>query len=522
MKTDLLVIGAGLAGLVAAIEARTHGADVLVLDKLPDPSGWNAVTQLPGGIGNDTFRSGGGGLARFAGDALVEHLLDGPGELESGRDPVDILIERHRERGWGEVDERLLRTYCTRVFEDCRWLRDELKLPYDASGRTVKELGIGLFRWLHRTAVARGVRFLFGGRARALILDAGGAVRGVRAGRDSGAPAAAGVDSATGAGGALDIEACGVILATGGFQGSREMMMRHAGRTLAEEVVMVGSPDNTGDGHRMALEAGARMRHLDVCHIRTTDIYFGQGPSRFLAHIYPMGIYFNRNFERFVDEGVADSDTIANAIAFQPGGTAGLVFDDRARSMYPEEFDRYPRREQLIRSADSLEALAEKMHLSAHGLRRLVNAFNAAIRDGKAAGPNLPKTLHAVPIDAPPFHGFHPVVPAMNHTLGGLVVSADGCQVLNVQGNPIPGLYAAGTLVNWAYGKPYRVDGGANGGVDGVTTYKGSYHAGASSGAGIALVTGRLAAQKALEAARRASARGEGQRHARVDRELPR
>lgn len=496
MKADIVILGAGLAGLVAAIEARAQGADALVLDRLPPPEQWNAVSLLPGGIGNDTFRSGGGGLARFAGDALVEHLLEGPGELGAGRDPIDILIERHMRLGWGEVDTTLLRTYCSRVFDDCCWLRDELKMPYDASGRTVKGLGIGLFRRLYEAALERGVRVQFHTRARGLLTDAAGKVCGVRAIGTGGAATGyannnPGGDTAAGnAAGEYEIECAAVILATGGFQGSRELLMAHVGPTLAQDIAMVGSPDNTGDGLLMAQSLGAKTRHLSVCHIRTTDIYFGQGPSRYLMHIYPMGIYFNRRFERFVDEGVADSDTVANAIAFQPGSSASLVFDDKARAKYAKEYEKYPRREQLIESADSIEDLARRMHIDPQGLKQLVDSYNASIRDGQASGPNLPKTRLAVPIDTPPFHGFHPVRPAMNHTLGGLVVDGNTCQVLKTDGQPIAGLYAAGTLVNWAYGKPYE--------IDGVTTYRGSYHAGASSGAGIALMSGRLAGASAV------------------------
>lgn len=488
MKSDVLVLGAGLAGLVAAIEARAHGADALVIDRLPPPGQWNAVTQLPGGIGNDTFRSGGGGLARFAGDALVEHLLDGPGEPNAGRDPIDILIERHVRLGWGEVDTTLLRTYCERVFEDCCWLRDELKMPYDENGRTVKGLGIGLSRRLFAAAEERGVRMKFHTRASGLITGANGGARGVRA-------------TVTGKAGeleTLDIEAGAVVLATGGFQGSRELLMKHVGATLTQEVTMVGSPENTGDGMLMAQALGAATRHLGVCHIRTTDIYFGQGPSRYLLHIYPMGIYFNRRFERFIDEGVADSDTIANAIALQPGASAGLVFDDKARARYAKEYDKYPRREQLIRTGATIEELARNMHLDPERLKKLVETFNASIVQGKASGPNVPKSHLALPIDTPPFHGFHPVRPAMNHTLGGLVVDGHTCQVQKADGSPIPGLYAAGTVLNWAYGKAYE--------VDAVTSYRGSYHAGASSGAGIALMSGRLAGEYAAKERRSARA----------------
>jgi hypothetical protein len=180
---------------------------------------------------------------------------------------------------------------------------------------------------------------------------------------------------------------------------------------------------------------------------------------------------------------------VANAIAYQPGSVAGLIFDDKARSRYAQEFASYPRGGQLIKEAVSLEELALKMHLSPEPLRKLIAAFNAAVRDGKACGPDVPKTTSAYPIDTPPYYGFHPVRPALNHTLGGLAVSSRDCRVLDVGGKPIAGLYAAGTVVNWAFGQPCR--------VNGITSYRGSYHAGASSGAGIALVLGRLAGKEA-------------------------
>lgn len=488
MKADVVIIGAGLAGLVAGIEARSHDTSVLLLDKLPPPNAWNAVSLLPGGIGNDTFRSNGGGLARYAADVLVEHLRDGSGGAEGDGTSVDVLLQRHRELGWGAVNTDLLRTYLTRVFEDCCWLRDEVGLPYDETGRTVKGRGIGLLRFLHEAASSRGVQMLFNTRVDQLLKDETGCVHALRATRD---------------GESFEIEASAIILATGGFQGNGEMLMEHVEPTVATNVQTVGSPDNTGDGHLMAKALGARMRHLGVVHIRTTDKFFGQGPSRFLAHIYPMGVYFNERYERFVDEGVADSDTIANAIAYQPGSKAGLIFDDKARARYPKEYERYPRREQLIKVAGSLDELAARLHLEAAPLKKMISEFNASLRDGKISGPNVPKTASACPIDTPPFYGFYPVRPALNHTLGGLDVNSSDCRVLDEAGQPIPGLYAAGTVVNWAFGKPYKV--GA------VTTYRGSYHAGASSGAGIALVLGRLAGRAAAlakKAEKRVSVRG--------------
>lgn len=473
MKVDLLIVGAGLAGLVAGIETRLRGGTALVLDKLEPPEKWNAVTQLPGGTGNDTFRAGGGGLARFSARILAEHLEHGLEEVLEGHDPIEVLLGRHKKLGWEAVDDDLLRTYFKHVFTDCCWLRDELHLPY--TGRSVKGRGIGLYRFLYQTARDRGVEMMFNTKAQHLLVNDAGRVYGVRATRD---------------GETVDIEGNAVVLATGGFQGDREMLAKHVDPNIAFHIQTVGSPDNTGDGHLMAQALGAQSRHLNVCHVRTTDIFFGQGPSRHMLNIYRMGVYFNEHFERFVDEGASDSDTIANAIARQPGNQAGLIFDEKARAKYPREYENYPRRDQVIKVAISIKELATKIHVSPEGLGRLIDAFNASVKDGIASGPNLAKTTSAFKIDTPPFFGFYPVRPALNHTLGGLVVNGN-CQVMKANSEPIPGLYAAGTVMNWAFGKGYE--------VDGVTTYQGSYHAGATSGAAIALVFGRLAAAHAAQ-----------------------
>ena len=474
MKVDLVIVGAGLAGLVAGIETRARGASAVVLDKLPPPEQWDAVTQLPGGTGNDTFRAGGGGLARFSAKILAEHLEHGLEDLLAGHDPAEILARRHKKLGWDAVDTDLLKTYFAHIFEDCCWLKDELGLPY--AGRSVKGRGIGLFRFLYQAAKSRGVEMMFNTRAERLLINDAGKVYGVHAARDEES---------------LDIEGNAVVLATGGFQGDREMLSKYVDPNIAQRIQTVGSPDNTGDGHLMARALGAQFRHLGTCHVRTTDIFFGQGPSRHMLNIYRMGVYFNERFERFVDEGAADSDTIANAIARQPGNQAGLVFDEKAKVKFPREYESYPRRDQVIKVAGSIEELATKMQVSPEGLTRVIEAFNASVKDGKASGPNVAKTSSAFKIDTPPFYGFYPVRPALNHTLGGLVINAN-CQVLNAEGNPIPGLYAAGTVTNWAYGETYD--------VNGVTSYQGSYHAGATSGAGIALVFGRLAGKHAVKA----------------------
>ena len=454
-KQEVVIIGAGMAGLVAAIEAAANGARVTVIDKLGRASiSTTTRSTSPYGSGNETSRAAGGGLNRF-----------------DDEEPVELLLRRHIEKGWGRIDPELIRTYLGRVGEDCRWLRDVLGLPFE--GAWVKGSGPGLWSFLYKVAKQRGAGILFESKAVKLLTDDLGTVTGVRARTPKGA---------------IDFKASAVILASGGFEGNHEMMIKYVGPEITYGAVLTGCPTNSGDGHSMALEVEAQLTNLNVCHIRTTDKFWDIGPARHLRHIYHLGLFINKDGKRFLDEGTADSDTIANVIVLQPGHTAALIFDDKARQSYPEEYQSYPRREEVIEVAQTIEELAKKIELSPVDLKNLIDEFNAAVSSGKAAELAIPKTNKAIKIDTPPFYGFHPVIPGLNHPLGGLKIN-NKTQVLDRENNPIKGLYAAGSIVNWSFGSTYR--------VGEVTSYMGSYHAGNSSGLATALVFGRLAGESA-------------------------
>jgi succinate dehydrogenase/fumarate reductase flavoprotein subunit len=295
----------------------------------------------------------------------------------------------------------------------------------------------------------------------------------------------------------LDFQAKAVVLATGGYEGNHEMMIKYVGPEVTYGTVLTGCPTNTGDGHLMALDIGAQLANLSVCHIRVTDEFFDIGPTRHLRHLHHLGIYINQNCRRFIDEGVMDSDNIANAIVYQPANRAALIFDEKARAMYPEEYETYPRKEKVIKTAGTIEELAKKIDMPPEKLKGLVEQFNHAVEEGKAPDLPIPKAAHAHKIDTPPFYGFYPVITGLNHPLGGLKINSKA-QVLDKENDPISRRYAAGSIVNWAFGKPYE--------VDGVTTYLGSYHAGSSSGLATALVFGRIAGKNASAEALRSKA----------------
>jgi succinate dehydrogenase/fumarate reductase flavoprotein subunit len=326
---------------------------------------------------------------------------------------------------------------------------------------------------LHGLAERARVNFLFDTRAIKLLTDDMGRITGVKVKTSDYAK---------------DLKAKAVVLTTGSYEGNQEMMIKYVGPDITYGTVITGCQTNTGDGHLMALEIGAQLINGSVCHIRTTDRFYGPGPTRHLHNIYHFGIFINRDCNRFIDECTADSDMIANAIAFQPGQVATLIFDEKARNIYPREYETYPRKEDIIQKVHTIQEMAEVIEVSPSRLRKLIEEFNASIKDDKALGLNIPKTSRALPIDTPPFYCFHPVVPGLNHPLGGLKINTKA-QVLDRENNPIPGLYAAGSIVNWAFGRSFL--------VGDVISYKGSYHAGKSSGLATALVFGRAAGRSA-------------------------
>jgi len=147
-------------------------------------------------------------------------------------------------------------------------------------------------------------------------------------------------------------------------------------------------------------------------------------------------------------------------ILAQPGGVAFQLFDAKTRSLLrTEEYDSRP-----ITGAEAkdLASLAEELGINADGLTREVAAFNAsivdvpfdpAIKDGRAARVDPPKSNWAQALDSPPYYGYA-VACGITFTFGGLRVD-ERAQVLDHAGQPLPGLYAAGELVGGLFSGNY-------------------------------------------------------------------
>jgi len=300
---------------------------------------------------------------------------------------------------------------------------------------------------LHAAGERNGIAILYGTRALSLLLDER-QVRGVHARQGSRS---------------FDIAAKSVVLASGGFEANSEWRTRYLGPGWDLAKVR-GTRFNTGDGIRMALEAGAMpYGHWSGCHAvawdrnapEFGDLAVGDG---FQKHSYPFGIMVNARGERFVDEG-ADFRNYTYAkygrvVLEQPAQFCWQIFDGKVLHLLRDE---YRIRQVTKARADTIEELAAKLEgVDGAAFLRTMSAYNRAVRqdipfdptikDGRHTdGLSVPKSNWANLIDQPPFEAYQ-VSCGITFTFGGLRIDTEA-RVIDTEGEPIPGLFAAGELV---------------------------------------------------------------------------
>ena len=455
---DVLVVGAGNAGLCAALAAREAGAETLVLERAPE--------ALRGG--NTRFTAG---AMRTVYDGLEDILALIPDLPEAERRSVDFgsYAADHFFDDMARVTEYranpdLVDTLVRESLPTLKWMRGKGfrfmpmygRQAFRVDGRyrfwgglTVEAWsgGPGLSEAGFAAAARAGAEVRYGARAVALETR-GGQVCGAR----------------VRTGGREDtIAARAVVIAAGGFEANAEWRARYLGPDWDLAKVR-GTRFNTGDGIRMALDAGALSAgHWSGCHAVAWDrnappfgdLAVGDG---FQKHSYPFGIVVNARGERFVDEGADFRNytyaRYGRAILEQPGQFAWQVFDAKAEGLLRDEY----RIRQVTRAeADTLEELAARLDgVDAAGFLRTVREFNAAVRRGVPFDPTVldgrgtdglavPKSNWANPLDTPPYKAFA-VTCGVTFTFGGVAITP-GARVLDTEGAPIPGLYAAGETV---------------------------------------------------------------------------
>ncbi|MDH5534806.1 MAG: FAD-dependent oxidoreductase [Betaproteobacteria bacterium] len=452
-QSDVVVVGTGIAGMSAAVAALQGGARVTILERAPQEER--------------------GGQTRY-----TEAYL----RMKSETEVTDDFEEQFAQNAGGYLDPALMhlasqpRESWPTVLKAMSFADPDLVLAFaDAAGPTVQWLksfgvrfdflptqfltksqprllpvggGLALIEALAGEAEKRGARFVYDIAATGLLLDDDGRVTGVRAVGQKSVP--------------VNFPANAVVLACGGFEGNPEMLSRYMGpRSIYLRPICRGGHFNKGEGVRMALEIGAApCGDYGSYHAEPIDPRSGMAePSVF---IFPYGVLVNQQGRRFTDEapGTVDAwyERITREIYNQTKGIAYCVLD--ARHQRIPNYRLGLRTDQPPIEGRTLGELAAKLGIPAGTLEATAAEYNQACRpgpfkplelDGLATEGLAPcKSNWAHPIDEAPFHAY-PIISANVLTFGGLKVDRDA-RVLNTQGDPIPGLYAAGEVVGLYYG----------------------------------------------------------------------
>ena len=455
---DVVIVGAGNAAFCAALSARESGARVLVLERAPeDVSGGNS--RFTAGLMRVAYR-GVDDLKRVIPDLTADEIANSDFGVYTEEQFLDDLARVTENRCDPDLAELLVkRSLDTVAWMNAKGVRFTAawgRQAFNIGGRfkfwgglTVEAVGggPGLVQNLTVAAKKHGIDIWYHARAMALLHDDDG-IQGVRVKRD---------------GKTIGVAAKAVVLAAGGFQANPEWRTRYLGPGW-ELAKVRGTRFNTGDGIRMALDAGAAAAgNWSGCHAvawernapEFGDLVVG---DQYQKHSYPWGIYLNAEGKRFLDEG-ADFRNYTYAkygrvILQQPGQFAWQVFDAKVKSQLRDEY----RIKQVTKVvASTLEELVAKLDdVNAAVALEEIKAYNAAVRTDVPFNPNIKdgrcttglainKSNWANTLDTPPFEAYA-VTCGITFSFGGLRINTDA-QVMSSDGEPIAGLFAAGELV---------------------------------------------------------------------------
>lgn len=410
LETDIVVVGGGGCGWMAAFAAAKTGAEVLLLDK---DSRLGCNTDIASG----SIAAAGTRFQRKHG------IVDSPEQMAD-----DILRKNH-----GRADRAIVLTLCRAAVRVVDLFVDEVGLPLELNtvgsraGQSALRLhnppgrsGARLTQAL-REALATRSNFTLADRTpgAGLITGADGAVIGVRAGVD----------------GEQCIGAKKVILATDGFGANKSMLRAHVPEMV--EVEYIGAQGNTGDGIRWASELGAKTAYMSS--------YQGHGylcagyGTRLMPEMPFLGaIIVNADGQRFDREDQGYSE-LAAVLLRQPRGVGVCIFDQRIHDVLaPTNHFRDSIAAGALRQADSLDALAAAFKIDPSRLRATIEAYYAGVREGRD---RFGRKAFGEPL-SPPFYGAT-ITGGLAHTQGGLVVD-EHARVVHIGGHVIPNLYAGG------------------------------------------------------------------------------
>lgn len=434
---DVVVVGGGIAGTVAASRAAQLGLSVALLER---------------GIEEDYPCN-----SRYSGG--IFHLA-----FHNVKDPEGTLLDAINNATRNEANPALAKAVVETSGRAVDWLRDE----------GAKFIRVGQIVW-QQWMLAPPRRIMPGldwkGRgpdATLRTLVANLLRRGGRICLNTNATALMEKDrrclgvEAISNGSKVAFNSGAVILADGGFQANLDLVRAHIS-PQPEKLLQRGAATGRGDGLRMAQALGAAITDLRCFygHLLSRDSFTNPmvWPYPQLDELGTSGIVVNDQAERIADEGQGGV-YMANMVARLSDPLSCIALFDEKIWQGPGQAARIPANPHLLKGggtvfkADTLAAIARQTGLASDKLERTVQDYNAAYHAGalsKLTPPRSSLTAPAFPIEQPPFYAV-PLCAGITHTMGGVAIDGDG-RVLRPDGDTIPGLYAAG-----------RVAGGLEGG----------------------------------------------------------
>ena len=427
-EADVVIVGAGGAGLAAAVQISSQKKSVILLEKMPTYGGSSLIC---------------GGQLAFAGTDLQAS--------ENVKDSNELFYKDLMKVGENQNVPALVKAYVDNQLETYNWLKKDgvkfIKLGV-ASGMSVPRshtvVPADALKVLNDAAKAHGVKFMMDTAASRLVVDEKtGKVRGVQA---------------TKSGKTLYYGAkMGVILTSGGFSLNKELLAKFV-PPMAFSKAMVGRGCN-GDGLKMAWAMGADIR--DMPYIKATfgfDLEAQTIKDDFALVFYQGAIIVNKDGKRFVNESISYK-LVGDAALVQKDAMGFQIYDAAIRKA--AESDPLARTDSLerkgrIQSAATLKELAQKIGVSADVLEATVREYNAGVDKGVDAFGR--KTLVAafgktVKIENAPFYAF-PSTAYILGTYGGILIN-EKAQVVDIFGQTVPGLYSAGEITGGVHGAAY-------------------------------------------------------------------
>ncbi len=446
---DVVVVGAGVAGLTAACSAAEAGARVAILERSTEAETGGNTRYTEAFLRMKSLEETAEGLE----DALVDDFMGHP-------DPAIMADAAHSPerqsplfKAHHAVDPDYVAELASSAPGTLAWMGgygvryDFVPTPFLTTSTTRMAPvggGLALVETMGKAARGLGVEFHFETTARSLVCSAG-EVEGLLADTPAGRVTFGGR----------------VVLASGGYQGNAEMMARYHGeRALTTRPVARGGNYNKGEGIEMALVLGAATAgNFSLFHAEPVDPRSGDAEAAIFC--FPYGVLVNAEGERFVDEARGPIDAwyerTTRDISAQTGGVAWVVLDQQALAV--------PNIRSGIRTgispvvAATPEGLAAAIGVPPDALARTLAAYNAACGEGEfsplapdalaTTGITPPKSNWARPVSDGPFEAY-PIMAANVFTFGGIKTTS-AAEVVDNDGRVIRGLWAAGEMTGLYY-----------------------------------------------------------------------